>query len=149
MKLSTPTLIGCLTHISTEYKQDPKGRDKMLIDAANRLADLERENSRLRGDLLINPTPSLSIHRFALQMDHFTRTPEILTHPEGEYVMWKDYEWMSNYADRLVEFANLPCLPKDLDNLREANARLAAENHDLQTLQSLQSLQNDENSLTP
>ncbi len=49
----------------------------------------------------------------------------------GDYVSFKDYQWMAEYADKLVEFGNLPCLPKDLENLREANATFATENQAL------------------
>jgi len=37
-----------------------------------------------------------------------------------------------DYADRLVEHKDMVCLPADLANLREANARFAMENHELQ-----------------
>lgn len=36
---------------------------------------------------------------------------------------------MTAYADKLAQ--GLPCLPKDVEVLREANARLAQENHNL------------------
>ena len=36
---------------------------------------------------------------------------------------------MTAYADKLAQ--GLPCLPKDVEVLREANARFAQENHDL------------------
>ena len=52
--------------------------------------------------------------------------------PIGEYVKYEDYTWMSDYADRLVEFGKLPCLPKDLENLREANSHFSQENCILQ-----------------
>ena len=55
-------------------------------------------------------------------------------HTEGEYVLYKDYKWMCDYADRLVEHGNLPCLPADLDNLRNANAALATEVHEMKEL---------------
>lgn len=50
----------------------------------------------------------------------------------GQYVKYDDYMEMSNYADSLVQFGKLPCLPKDLENLRNANADLAMEVHRLQ-----------------
>lgn len=59
------------------------------------------------------------------------RSGGMMDHPTGDYVSFKDYEWMSDYADKLVEFGNLPCLPKDLKNLREANLQLAMENQAL------------------
>ena len=37
-----------------------------------------------------------------------------------------------DYADKLVEHKDMVCLPADLANLREANARFAMENHELQ-----------------
>lgn len=45
------------------------------------------------------------------------------------YVAFEDYEEVADYCDRLVDF--LPCLPKDVDNLREANGRFAIENERL------------------
>ena len=52
-------------------------------------------------------------------------------HPTGEYVLFEDYKWMSDYADRLVEHKDMPCLPADLANLRTANAHFAKENETL------------------
>lgn len=46
----------------------------------------------------------------------------------GDWVRYEDYKEMADYADRLVEFGKLPCLPADLDNLREANLKFAMEN---------------------
>jgi len=55
-------------------------------------------------------------------------------HTAGEYVLYSDYKWMCDYADRLVEHGNLPCLPADLDNLRKANAALATEVHEMKKI---------------
>jgi len=52
-------------------------------------------------------------------------------HPEGEFVKYEDYKYLSEYCDHLVSFSKLPCLPKDLENLREANAFFATENQQL------------------
>ena len=49
----------------------------------------------------------------------------------GRFVEYKDYEHLSNYCDRLVEVGKLPCLPKDLENLRNANTQFAIENEEL------------------
>lgn len=38
---------------------------------------------------------------------------------------------LREYTDYLVSFSKLPCLPKDLDNLREANLKFAEENERL------------------
>lgn len=47
---------------------------------------------------------------------------------EGEYVKYTDYVELSDYADSLVDFSKIPCLPKDLENLRNANAYFAEQN---------------------
>jgi hypothetical protein len=51
----------------------------------------------------------------------------------GDYVKYADYEALSKYADSLVEFSKIPCLPKDLEILREANGHFAQANHILQS----------------
>jgi hypothetical protein len=56
----------------------------------------------------------------------------VVEDPNGEYVTYSDYEALSNYADSLVEFSKIPCLPADLKNLREANGHFAQENSILQ-----------------
>jgi hypothetical protein len=55
----------------------------------------------------------------------------LYTHPEGDYVKYSDYKYLSDYCDHLVSFSKLPCLPKDLENLRESNAFFATENQQL------------------
>jgi hypothetical protein len=47
--------------------------------------------------------------------------------PNGEMVKYSDYKHLSDYCDHLVEFSKLPCLPKDLEVLREANHLFAIE----------------------
>ena len=43
----------------------------------------------------------------------------------------KDLAWYKDYADRLVNHKDMVCLPADLKNLRESNAKLAIENQEL------------------
>ena len=52
-------------------------------------------------------------------------------HPQGELVFYSDYKEMSEYADKLAQ--GLPCLPKDIENLREANLNFAMENQRLES----------------
>lgn len=54
-------------------------------------------------------------------------------HPGVGWVSYETYKWLADYTARLVEHSNMPCLPADLDNLREANAKLAEENHNLRS----------------
>jgi hypothetical protein len=42
-----------------------------------------------------------------------------------------------DYADKLVEHKDMVCLPKDLENLREANSHFATENHILKEQQRM------------
>lgn len=56
------------------------------------------------------------------QCDPYTRIEELE----------KELEESRKYADKLVNF--LPCLPADVDNLREANLHFAMENERLLTI---------------
>ncbi len=56
----------------------------------------------------------------------------------GRYVKLSDLrkleekvKHLREYADRLVNLSKLPCLPKDLENLRVANTKFAIENEQL------------------
>lgn len=42
-----------------------------------------------------------------------------------------DLEDYKDYCKELIEFGKLPCLPKDLENLRAANTQFAQDNHEL------------------
>ena len=80
----------------------------------------------------------MSVKRYDLNWDgRFS----IIAMPEGGYVSYMDYvtlntrfaelqaekDYLSEYTDHLVSFSKLPCLPKDLENLREANIKLVEE----------------------
>jgi hypothetical protein len=56
----------------------------------------------------------------------------------GKYVRYEDVEELQKevdhlkvYTDHLVSFSKLPCLPKDLENLREVNLKIFQENEKL------------------
>ena len=55
---------------------------------------------------------------------------------EQEYVTLEDYQWLLDYCDHLVAFSKLACLPKDLENLRDANLKFATENAELREMLS-------------
>jgi hypothetical protein len=69
----------------------------------------------------------------------------LVLHPAGNLVYYSDYEELSKYADSLVEFGTLPCLPKDLENLRSANSAFATENHSLK--ERIRELESELNSM--
>jgi hypothetical protein len=62
-------------------------------------------------------TPVLREYKF----DYFSAEMELDS--SGEWVRYGDYKELSEYADKLAE--GLPCLPKDIEVLRDANATLA------------------------
>jgi regulator of replication initiation timing len=76
----------------------------------------------------------MEVKRYIIDYDFDTGAITGVCCPNGEYVKYKDYEYLSDYCDRLVEVGKLPCLPKDLENLRKANASFAQENHDLKLI---------------
>lgn len=107
---------------------------RRLNELQERISELEEENRKLkqpRRERLTNRKIGKQVvpkvDRFTLK--HDPMAGELMMHiaDDGEYVRFEDYAWMSAYADRLVEFGNMPCLPKDLENLREANAAMAIE----------------------
>ena len=74
----------------------------------------------------------MEIKRYKMEFDTISHTLYSVECPNGEYVKYEDYEHLSDYCDRLVEIGKLPCLPKDLENLRKANTSFAQENQYLQ-----------------
>lgn len=72
-------------------------------------------------------------YKFIVSFGHSFRIngASMLSDKDGDYVMFKDYQHLSDYCDHLVEFSKLPCLPKDLEVLRDANASFAEENDSL------------------
>lgn len=75
----------------------------------------------------------MEVKRYTIDYDSISHTVMGIYCPNGEYVKYEDYEYLSDYCDRLVEVSKLPCLPKDLENLRDANAKFAQEVQDLRS----------------
>ena len=67
----------------------------------------------------------MSVKRYSFLAGQFRENENV------KWVSYEDYKEMSDYADKLVEFGKLPCLPADLENLRTANAQFATENEEL------------------
>lgn len=55
---------------------------------------------------------------------------QLKLHEENERLKEQVLDWM-NYADKLVAHKEMVCLPKDLENLRQANEHFAQENFEL------------------
>lgn len=80
----------------------------------------------------------MEIKRYTVDYDFDTGVIAGVYCSNGEYVKYEDYEHLSDYCNRLVEIGKLPCLPKDLENLRKANTFFAEENYKLHsTIDSL------------
>ena len=63
-------------------------------------------------------------------------------HKENAKLIW-ELDEAKKYADDLVEHSNMPCLPADLRNLRQANEHFAVENAKLrQEIDRLESYNN-------
>jgi len=84
----------------------------------------------------------MSVERFEFTIDygvvsgneyarHQISKASMLSKEDGSYVRYEDYAHLSEYCDYLVQFSKLPCLPKDLEVLRNANATFATENQTL------------------
>ena len=69
----------------------------------------------------------MEIKRYKIEVNPISYTLYRYECPNGRYVEYEDYEYLSDYCDRLVEIGKLPCLPKDLENLRKANTSFAQE----------------------
>lgn len=74
----------------------------------------------------------MKVKRYKVEYDSISHTIFGVECDNGRFVEYKDYEHLSDYCDRLVEMGKLPCLPKDLENLRNANTKFAQENQRLQ-----------------
>lgn len=46
-------------------------------------------------------------------------------------ILTEENQRLVKYADELVRHSNMPCLPADIRNLRDANLKFAVENEDL------------------
>lgn len=71
------------------------------------------------------------VKRFKFVYDETNSCWAYVLDPSGEYVLYEDYSKLSDYADSLVDLSKIPCLPRDLENLRNSNAHFADENFKL------------------
>lgn len=76
----------------------------------------------------------MDVKRYKVEFDTLSHTLFVVECPNGMFVKHEDYEHLSDYCDRLVELGKIPCLPKDLENLRNANTQFASENEDLKSI---------------
>lgn len=114
------------------------------------LPEIKRQLEQLQDDVekLKNFKPMKhKIKRYDFEEDGMTGEARMGKSKKGFYVKYKDWKEMSDYADRLVSLGNLPCLPADLENLRESNAAMADEIEHLRT--KYEKVSRDESEYTP
>jgi hypothetical protein len=103
MRSSTETLVSALRILSRDIQTDDYVANAALNEAADRLEEVEDDNIRLEKEVD-------EIHKqySAAICERFNTN--------------KDLQIMSAYADKLAASLSVGCLPKDVENLREANA---------------------------
>ena len=121
MRSSTKTLIAAL-HILAEDIDCADGvANAAIYEAALRLQEINEDltDADTQVDSLIAENDKLLQYIKTLQEDNKSLNVNLIESRE--------------YADRLVTHKNMVCLPKDLENLREANGQLAADVESLTT----------------
>ncbi len=121
MRSSTKTLIAAL-HILAEDIDCADGvANAAIYEAALRLQEINEDlcDADTQVDSLIVENDKLLQYIKTLQEDNKSLNANLIESRE--------------YADRLVAHKNMPCLPKDLENLREANGQFAADVESLTT----------------
>jgi hypothetical protein len=79
-----------------------------------------------------HPTPTELAHMLGNAIESYIVSElEGLENSENSEELLEEVKHLRDYTDHLVQFSKLPCLPKDLENLRVANGQLAEENHRL------------------
>ena len=121
MRSSTKTLIAAL-HILAEDIDCADGvANAAIYEAALRLQEINEDlsDAENQADSLIAENAKLLQCIKVLQRDNEALNADLIESHQ--------------YADRLVQHKDMVCLPKDLENLREANGQLAADVESLTT----------------
>jgi chromosome segregation ATPase len=121
MRSSTKTLIAAL-HILAEDVDCADGvANAAIYEAALRLQEINEDlsDAESEADSLIAENAKLLQCIKVLQVDNQVLNTNLIESQQ--------------YADRLVQHKDMVCLPKDLENLREANGQLAADVESLTT----------------
>ena len=121
MRSSTKTLIAAL-HILAEDVDCADGvANAAIYEAALRLQEINEDlsDAESEADSLIAENGKLLQCIKVLQVDNQVLNTNLIESQQ--------------YADRLVQHKDMVCLPKDLENLREANGQLAADVESLTT----------------
>ena len=110
MTSSTETIVSALNYLAEEgiYSNDGVA-NAAIAEAAERLENLNFSNK-------------------CLENQHKIFNITIAANREAIDRLTKEVEEAEAYADRLIQHKDMSCLPKDLENLREANGYFAEEN---------------------
>lgn len=127
LKYAESFLIDTSVH-TLKSKEDFELAENERIDVAKQLESEKKMHAETQNKLddLTKHTNSLPWHWLgSAEATVKELDKERKMHAETQYKL----DEMTAYADSLAQ--GLPCLPKDVEVLREANARLAQENHEM------------------
>jgi hypothetical protein len=115
MRSSTKTLVAALHILADDIDCADGVANAAIYEAALRLQEINEDLCDAEGeaDSLIAENAKLLQCIKVLQVDNEELHDNLIKSQQ--------------YADRLVQHKDMVCLPKDLENLREANGQLAAD----------------------
>lgn len=121
MRSSTKTLIAALHLLAEDIDCADGVANAAIYEAALRLQEINEDlsDAENQADSLIAENAKLLQCIKVLQQDNEALNADLIESHQ--------------YADRLVQHKDMVCLPKDLENLREANGQLAADVESLTT----------------
>ena len=119
MRSSTKTLVAALHILAEDIDCSDGVANAAIYEAALRLQEINEDlcDAEDEADRLIAENAKLLQCIKVLQVDNEELHDNLIESQQ--------------YADRLVQHKDMVCLPKDLENLREANAQLAADAENL------------------
>ena len=121
MRSSTKTLVAALHLLAEDIDCADGVANAAIYEAALRLQEINEDlvDAENQADSLIAENAKLLQCIKVLQQDNEALNADLIESHQ--------------YADRLVQHKDMVCLPKDLENLREANGQLAADVESLTT----------------
>ena len=90
-----------------------------IAEAADRLEEISLENSVILRN-------QLKLHK-----ENEELKKDLFDSDMSRSILLRDVAFWMDYADKLVAHKDMVCLPKDLENLRQANEHFAQENFEL------------------
>ena len=118
-KSDTKTIIGAMRILSREIYCEDGVATAAIAEAADRLEEISLENDVILGNQL------------KLREENEKLKKDLFDSDMSRSILLRDVAFWMDYADKLVAHKDMVCLPKDLENLRQANEHFAQENYKL------------------